>query len=108
MMKSSVEEERLGEKAVMPTGCDIPFAQWWRSLDGSDSVVVRYPHEKHGNSGKVSNSAKPSVMDAFLSLTDANSQPNGRSADSHGPTHYFISKFRTIQIPKKDVANYQE
>lgn len=34
-----------------------------------------------------------------------NSQPNGRSADSHGPTHYFISKFQT---PKKDVANYQE
>lgn len=29
-----------------------------------------------------------------------NSQPNGRSADSHGPTHYFISKFQT---PKKDV-----
>ena len=61
-------------------------------------VVVHYPHEKHGNAGKVSNYAKPSIMDAFLSFTN---QPNGRSADSHSPTHYFISKFRTIQTPKR-------
>ena len=108
MTKSNVEEKRFGDKVVMPAGCDIPFAQWWRSLDGLESVVVRCPHERHGNTGKVSNSAKPSIVDAFLSFTDANSQPNGRSADSHGPTHYFISKVQTIQTPKKDVANYQE
>ena len=57
--------------------------------------------------GKESNSAKSSVMADFLKFVDANSQPNGRSADSHGPTHY-ISKFSTIQIPKSDVPNYGE
>lgn len=59
----------------------------------SDNVEVRYLHEKDGNAGKVSNSAKPSIMDAFLSFTDGNSQPSGGCADSHGPTHYFIPKF---------------
>ena len=47
-------------------------------------------------------------MDDFLHFVDNNSQPNGRSADYHGPTRYFISKFTTIQSPKKDVHNYAE
>ena len=70
--------------------------------------MVSYPHERQVNAGKVSNSAKPNVMDNFLKFVDLNSQPNVRSADSHGPTHYFLSKFATIQTPKKDVANYSE
>ena len=49
-----------------------------------------------------------SIMEYFLQFVDCNSQPNGRSADSSGPTLYFISKFTTIQIPKKDVHNYSE
>jgi len=47
-------------------------------------------------------------MEDFLAFVDNNLQPNGRSADSHGPTWYFISKFTTIQSPKKDVHNYDE
>ena len=31
-----------------------------------------------------------------------------RSAESHGPTSYFISKFATIQTPKKNVCDYEE
>jgi len=37
-----------------------------------------------------------------------NSQPNGRSADSSGPTSYFLPKFSTIQIPKTTVTNHEE
>ena len=87
----------------MPVGCDVNFTQWWRSLGSSELVVVHYPHEKHGNACRVSNSTKPSIMNDFISFVDANSQPNGRSAESHGPIPYFISKFATIQTPKKNV-----
>ena len=108
MPKSSVEKERLGNYVITPIGCESSFADWWRSLSESTNVQVRYPYERHGNAGKKSNSAKSSVMADFLKFVDANSQPNGRSADSHGPTHYFISNFSTIQIPKSDVPNYGE
>ena len=106
LSKAHVEEQRLGKYVVMP--CDVNFTQWWRSLGSSELVVVRYPHEKHGNACRVSNSAKPSIMNDFISFVDANSQPNGRSAESHGPTSYFISKFATIQTPKKNVCDYEE
>ena len=36
-----------------------------------------------------------------------NSQPNGRSADSTGPTYYFLSKFSTIQAPKPGVSHFE-
>ena len=71
-------------------------------MSESTNVEVRYPYERHGNAGKKSNSAKSSVMADFLKFLDANSQPNGRSADSQCPTHYFISKFSTLPIPKSD------
>ena len=58
--------------------------------------------------GKTSNSGKVSVMDEFLSFVDAVSQPNGRSENSHEPTSYFLSKFTTVQMPRKNVPNYQE
>lgn len=72
------------------------------------NVSVRYPHSHHGNTRKTSNSAKTSVMNDFLDFADNNSQPNGRTADSSGPTHYFVSKLSTVQTPKKDVSNYTE
>ena len=53
MVKSEVEKEKLGDYVVMSLGCDINFAEWWRSLDSSATVIVRYPHERHGGSGKV-------------------------------------------------------
>lgn len=107
LSKAHVEEQRLGKYVVMPVGCDVNFTQWWRSL-GSSELVVRYPHEKHSNACRVSNSTKPSIMNDFISFVDANSQPNGRSAELHGPTSYFISKFATIQTPKKNVCDYEE
>ena len=81
---------------------------WWRSLSGSTTVSVRFPHAKHGNAGKASNSAKETVMDDFLTFVDINSQPNGRSDDSSGPTRYFLPKFTTVQAPKPGTSYYQE
>ena len=108
MKKSEVEQERLSDYVVMPQDCEINFLVWWRSLNDDDKVTVRYPHERHGNAGKPSHAAKTSVMEDFLQFVDCNSQPNGRSADSSGPTSYFISKFTCIQTPKRDVHNYSE
>ena len=93
MTKAEVEKEHLGEYVVMPGGLDISFKSWWRFLDPSATVEVRTPHSRHGNSGKVSNSAKTSVMNDFLEFVDVNSQPNGRSADSTGPTFYFLPNY---------------
>ena len=47
-------------------------------------------------------------MEDFLQFVDINSQPNGRSADSTGPTVYFLPKFTTIQVPKAGVSHYEE
>ena len=44
----------------------------------------------------------------FPEFVDINSQPNGRSADSTGPTHNFLPKFTTIQMPKNGVPKYEE
>ena len=108
MSKSDVEEQRLGNYVIMPAGIDISFKKWWRSLDPSASIDLRYPHGKHGNALKTSHSAKTSTMEDFLQFVDMNSQPNGRSADSTGPTVYFLSKFTTIQAPKAGVGHYEE
>ena len=86
----------------------MSFMSWWKQLPSDSLVDVRIPHERHGNSGKPSNSAKTEAKSDFLRFVDINSQPNGRSADSSSATHYFLPKFRTIQTPKKGVANYEE
>ena len=96
MTKAEVEDKRVSEYVVMPASLDIAFKEWWHTLEPSHTVMVRYPHERHGNAGRKSNSSKDSVMEDFLTFVDANSQPNGRSADSSGPTYYFISKFSTL------------
>ena len=108
MKKSEVTDKRLGQYVVMPASVDQSFLVWWRSLDDSEDVSVRFPHQRHGNSGRTSNSAKQTVREQFLAFVDANIQPNGRKADSSGPTHYFVPTFTTVQTPKKDVSNYQE
>ena len=107
MTKAAVEREDLGQYVVMPSDLEIAFKQWWRSLDSTVLVNVKYPHERHGNAGKPSHFAKTSVKEDFLAFVDVNSQPNGRSADSTGPTYYFLSKFSTIQAPKHGVSNYE-
>ena len=106
--KLEVEEGRLGDYVIMPADIETSFKIWWRGLDPSTVVDVRYPHERHGNAGRTSNSAKTSVQQDFLEFVDLNSQPNGRSADSTGPTRYFLPKFTTIQTPKPNVCHYEE
>lgn len=108
MSKADVEEKRLGDFVVMPPNTEISFKTCWRSLPSSTMVEVRYPHERHGNSGQTSHSAKTAVMDDFLLFVDTNSLPNGRSADSTGPTSYFLPKFSTIQSPKPGIPHYAE
>lgn len=104
MPKSEVEEKRLGDRVVMPASLEVSFKTWWRSQNPSTIVQVRYPHERHGNAGRVSNAAKSSLREEFLEFVDHNTQPNGQSADSSGPTSYFIPKFTTIQTPKPTVS----
>ena len=108
MTKEEVEKERVSDYVIMPLNLDIAFREWWIDLQDSDSVSVRYPHTRHGNTGRQSNSSKASVMDDFLAFVDANSQPNGRSAESSGPTYYFLSKFSTLQTPPSNCPNFQE
>ena len=81
---------------------------WWRSLPPSHEVTVRYPHARHGNAGPTSHSAKTSVQEDFFKFVDLNSQANGRSADSSGPTFYFLPKFTTIQTPVPGSPHYDE
>ena len=108
MTKCEVEKQHLGDFVIMPQHLDLSFNQWWRSVPPSSTIQVRVPHERHGNAGRVSNSAKTSVHQDFMEFVDVNSQPNGRSADSSGPTSYFLPKFSTIQAPKLSVAHYEE
>ena len=108
MTKSEVEEKLLGQYVSMPSTLELSFKSWWRSLEPSHVVVVSYPHARHGNAGKVSHSAKTTVHDDFIKFVDMNSQPNGRSADSSGPTHYFSPKFTSVQMPKTGVSHYEE
>ena len=100
MAKSDIEKQGLGAFILMPPHLDISFNKWWRSEDPSTMIQVRVPHERHRNAGKVSNSAKTTVHQNFIEFVDINTQPNGRSADSSGPTSYFLPKFSTIQAPK--------
>jgi len=108
MTKNEVEQKRLSDYVIMPGAVETAFSKWWRNLESSFTIQVRIPHERHGNAGKVSNSAKTTLREEFLQFVDINSQPNGRSADSSGPTSYFLPKFSTIQMPKATVSHYEE
>ena len=52
----------------MPTDVETSFKIWWRGLDPSVELEVRYPYDRHGNAGKTSNSAKTGIMQDFLEL----------------------------------------
>ena len=54
----------------MPEGCETNITTWWRSLDDLAVVYVCLPHERHGNAGRRSNSAKTSVREDFLLFVD--------------------------------------
>ena len=106
--KSEVEKRALAEYVVMPTGINLSFMKWWKSLTCDDECNVRYPHSRHGNAGNPSNSAKTGAKVDFLEFIDINSQPNGRSADSTSATYFLLPKFRTIQTPKPGVARFEQ
>ena len=48
------------------------------------------------------------VCEDFQRFIDLNSQPNGRSSDSHSSTHYILPNFTTIRMPSQGVTNYDE
>ncbi len=98
----------LGDYVLTPVDQEVSFKKWWRALPPTTTVNFRYPHERHENSGRTSNSAITTTMEDFLEFVDMSSQPNGQSADSTGPTFYFSPKFATIQSPKRTVTNYEE
>ena len=50
--KCAVEEVKLGKFFVIPSGCDLSFALWWKTLQSDAVVSVGYPHERHGLAGK--------------------------------------------------------
>lgn len=76
MLKSEVEEKCLGDFVVMLQGVEASFKTWWRGVLPASTVEVRYPHEKHGNAGRVSNSAKVGTREQFLELTMLTLTPN--------------------------------
>ena len=106
--KEKVVADRLESFVVMPEQQDCAFSKWWETIPADHDVNVRYSYERHGNAGKVSHNAKMQVLDDFLQFVELNSQPNGRSADSHGVTHFFLSKFTTIRMPSRGAKNYDE
>ena len=108
LTKAEVEQQRLGEFVLMPSGCDIAFRKWWKDISEDNVVTVKYPYEQHGLARRVSNSAKTEAKDDFLKFVDNNSQPNGRDLNSYSPTHYFLPHFTTIEAPKQSVRNYHQ
>ena len=107
LSKSEVINDRLQNFVVMPEGIDN-FMQWWDTVQDTDQVKVRYPHEQHGLSRKPSNSEKPSVREDFLQFVDGNSQPNGRNIGSAGAQYYFSPKFTRVGEPTKSEKNKEE
>ena len=107
MTKSAVCEQKLQENVIIPEE-QTEFKSWWSSLKDDDDVVVQFPHERHGLQGRTSNSAKTTILQDFLTFVDSNSTPNGRAADSHCATSYFLPKFRRINPPAPNEKNADE
>lgn len=66
MTKAEVVKQRLSEYVIMPDGIVMSFSRWWRSVEETAELEVRFTHERHGNAGKTSNHAKSSVKEEFL------------------------------------------
>ena len=105
MVKSEVETKGLKSFVVMPDGLTTPLNVWWQTLPLDHEIDVRFPYERHGLSGHISNNAKMQAKADFLMFVDDNCQPNGRRMDSRNPTHYFLPNYTTISTPKKNDPN---
>ena len=90
----------------MPTDVETSLNIWWRGLEPSVELEVRYPHSRHGNAGEIFNSAKTSVMQDVLEFVDINSQPNGRLILQ--ALHIFCLSLLPFRCQKNDVFNYEE
>ena len=71
-----VDEKKLGPFVVMPSTSDLYFKVWWKDLPNDHQVSVRYPFDRHGLAGRLSNHAKVDTKRKFLDFVDSNSQPN--------------------------------
>ena len=107
MKKSEVNDQNLSSFVVMTEGVDVCFKAWWKTIPPDHDVDVRFPHDRHGLSGRTSNNTKSQAKLDFLQFIDENSQPNGWRLDSKNPTHYLLPKFTTISMPKSD-PNYHK
>ena len=103
MPKKEVDTQKLTPFVVMPLEIELCFNLWWKDLPDDHEVVIRYPYERHGLAGKVSNHAKTDTKERFLEFVDANSQPNGRRLNSHNPMHslFYTKIYHNICTPKK-------
>ena len=68
--KDDIDKEKVNPFVVMPEDVEISMRVWWAALPGDHEVDVRYPHEKHGLSGRVSNNAKLRTKASFLKFVD--------------------------------------
>ena len=66
--KMDVDMQTLTPFGVMPLAIELCFNLWWKDLPDDHEVVIRYPHERHGLAGKVSNHAKPIPKKALWNL----------------------------------------
>ena len=70
LAKREVIEKKLQSFMLYPMVNDIcgGISDWWDTLLDDDTVEVKYPHERHGLAGRMSNHSKPQVQEAFCSL----------------------------------------
>lgn len=90
---------------IVPPANETNILIWWKKLEDSNMVELRYSPKLHG--GK-SNNSKEDIIPRFLSFIDNNSQSNGRRVGSHGPLFFINSKFNRINAPSTKEADKPE
>ena len=65
MTKRDVDVQKLTPFVVMPLEIELCFKVWWKDLPDDHAVIVRYPYERHGLAGKISNHAKTDTNEGF-------------------------------------------
>ena len=99
MTKNEVDNERVKSFVFMPESVETSISLWWANLPNDRTVSVRYPHEKRGFAGKVSNSVKVSTKELFLKFVDNNLQANGGDWIPETPPTIFSLSLRQSLSP---------